>query len=64
MHIQICLCSARRLVGIDLNDETLLKEAVKRVSIFKREIIVPDVRKLKDQGLIEQTSSPQLSPKV
>lgn len=49
---------------IELNDETPFKEPVRRVPIFKREILDAEIEKLKNQGLIEESSSPWSSPLV
>ena len=49
---------------IDLNDETPFKEPVRRVPIFKRDILDSEIEKLKNQGLIEKSTSPWSSPLV
>ena len=47
-----------------LNDEVPFKEPVRRVPIFKREIMDEEIRKLEDHRLIEKSNSPWSSPLV
>ena len=49
---------------INLNDETPFKEPMRRVPIFKREILDAEIERLKEQGLIEESNSPWSSPLV
>ena len=49
---------------INLSDETPFKEPVRRVPIFKREILDAEIERLKQQGLIEKSNSPWSSPLV
>ena len=49
---------------IKLQDEMPFKEAVRRVPIFKREIMDEEIRKLAEQGLIEKSVSPWSSALV
>ena len=48
----------------NLNDETPFKEPVRRVPIFKREILDAEIERLKEQGLIAESNSPWSSPLV
>jgi hypothetical protein len=43
---------------IDLSDETPFKELVRRVPIFKRDTLYAEIEKLKNDGLIEKSTSP------
>lgn len=49
---------------INLNDEKSFKEPVRRVPIFKRDILDAEINKLKTEGLIEESVSPWSSPLV
>lgn len=49
---------------INLNDEERFQEPVRKVPIFKRDILDAEINKLKTQGLIEESVSPWLSPLV
>lgn len=49
---------------INLNNETPFKEPVRRVPIFKRDLLDAEIEKLKNQGLIEESTSPWSSPLV
>ena len=49
---------------INLNDEMPFKEPVRRVPIFKRDILDTEIDKLRNQGLIEESISPWSSPLV
>ena len=49
---------------INLKDEMPFKEAVRRVPLYKREILDNEIDKLKEQGLIEESKSPWSSPIV
>ena len=49
---------------INLNDETPFKEPVRRVPIFRREILDAEIERLKEQVLIEESNSPWSSPLV
>ncbi|XP_062616013.1 uncharacterized protein LOC134277706 [Saccostrea cucullata] len=47
-----------------LKEEIPLKEPVRRVPIFKREIMDEEIKKLEEQGLIEKSNSPWSAPIV
>lgn len=49
---------------IKLKEEIPFKEAVRRVPIFKREIMDKEIKKLEEQGLIEKSNSPWSAPIV
>lgn len=49
---------------IKLKEEIPFKEAVRRVPIFKREVLDNEITKLEEQGLIEKSESPWSSPLV
>lgn len=49
---------------INLNEEKPFKEPVRRVPIFKRDILDAEINKLKTEGLIEESVSPWSSPLV
>jgi hypothetical protein len=49
---------------IKLKEEVPFKEPVRRVPIFKREIMDEELRKLEEQGMIERSNSPWSSPLV
>lgn len=47
-----------------MNEEKPFKEPVRRVPIFKRDILDAEINKLKTEGLIEESVSPWSSPLV
>ena len=49
---------------INLSDDRPFKEQVRRVPIFKRDILDAEIEKLSRQGLIEESNSPWSSPLV